>query len=79
MPEDTRVDDEVARLALAQYDFSPDVQLRMINLSENATYLVEDAATARDGVLRVHRKDYHTLGLPQRQPAAPGGDAQRHG
>ena len=57
--EERHVDDEVARLALDHFDFSPDVQLRMINLSENATYLVEDAATQRDGVLRVHRENYH--------------------
>jgi Ser/Thr protein kinase RdoA (MazF antagonist) len=59
VPDTTHVDDEVARLAISHFDFSPDVQLRMINLSENATYLVEDAATARDGVLRVHRENYH--------------------
>lgn len=52
-------DDAVARLALAEFDFSPDVQIRMINLSENATYLVEDPANDRTGVLRVHRENYH--------------------
>jgi Ser/Thr protein kinase RdoA (MazF antagonist) len=59
VPDDPHADDEVARRALAEYDFSPDVQLRMINLSENATFLVEDSASGRDGVLRVHRVDYH--------------------
>jgi Ser/Thr protein kinase RdoA (MazF antagonist) len=56
---DIHTDDAVAQRALAEFDFSDEVQIRMINLSENATYLVEDAATGRDGVLRVHREDYH--------------------
>jgi Ser/Thr protein kinase RdoA (MazF antagonist) len=56
---DNHADDEVARRALSQFDFSEHAQIRMINLSENATYLVEDTATQRDGVLRVHRENYH--------------------
>lgn len=53
-------DDAVAELALEHYGFSPHRRLRMINLSENATYLVEDSGTARTAILRVHRVDYHT-------------------
>jgi Ser/Thr protein kinase RdoA (MazF antagonist) len=53
-------DIEVATRALAEYDdLSPDSTLRLLNLSENATYLVEDAGTGAQSILRVHRKDYH--------------------
>ena len=54
-------EDEVARLALAEHGFSPAADVRLINLSENATYLVEEAtgADVRRGVLRVHREGYH--------------------
>ncbi|ORA34450.1 phosphotransferase enzyme family protein [Mycobacterium aquaticum] len=48
---------DVAQLALRQYDIGPDATLRLLNLSENATYLVEDAGT--QSILRVHRRDYH--------------------
>lgn len=54
------VDEAVARQALTAYDFSPHTQLRMLNLSENATFLLEDPTDGRDGVLRVHREDYHS-------------------
>ncbi|MDV3128538.1 phosphotransferase [Mycobacterium sp. 21AC1] len=47
----------VAQLALAQYDISPEASLRLLNLSENATYLVEDDGT--QSILRVHRQNYH--------------------
>lgn len=56
---ESSADDEVARKAIIEYGFSPEVVLKMINLSENATYLVEDADHGYGGVLRVHRKDYH--------------------
>ncbi|BBY26448.1 phosphotransferase enzyme family protein [Mycolicibacterium sediminis] len=52
-------DVEVAELALTAYDLSPDSTLRLLNLSENATYAVEDPATGDRSILRVHRKDYH--------------------
>ncbi|WP_237571865.1 phosphotransferase enzyme family protein [Mycolicibacterium lacusdiani] len=60
-PEATFVADdvEVAELALASYDISPESRLRLLNLSENATYAVEDATTGDKSILRVHRKDYH--------------------
>ena len=53
------VDDDVARLALDRYGLSDQRSLRMINLSENATYLMADPGTGRDGIMRVHRVDYH--------------------
>ncbi|KHO28412.1 aminoglycoside phosphotransferase [Mycolicibacterium setense] len=48
---------DVAQLALSQYDIGADATLRLLNLSENATYLVEDAGN--QSILRVHRQDYH--------------------
>lgn len=48
---------DVARLALRQYDIGADATLRLLNLSENATYLVEDGGT--ESILRVHRQNYH--------------------
>lgn len=48
---------DVARLALGPYDIGADATLRLLNLSENATYLVEDGGT--QSILRVHRQNYH--------------------
>ena len=53
-------DDAVANRALAAFGYSADASLRMINLSENATYLIEDPGTGRNGILRVHRENYHS-------------------
>lgn len=47
-----------ARAALAAYDRAPDTPVRLLSLSENATYLVEDGDPM---VLRVHRPGYHGL------------------
>ncbi|BDX29867.1 aminoglycoside phosphotransferase [Mycobacterium antarcticum] len=52
-------DVEVAASALAEYDLPPDSTLRLLNLSENATYAVQDAGTGAQSILRVHRKGYH--------------------
>jgi Ser/Thr protein kinase RdoA (MazF antagonist) len=51
----------VAEAALRSFDLAPDSTLRLLNLSENATYAVEDAATGKQSILRVHRKKYHQL------------------
>ncbi|WP_436697987.1 phosphotransferase enzyme family protein [Nocardioides sp. BYT-33-1] len=56
------VDTRVAELALPSYGFSPARTLRMINLSENATFLVEEPDTGRTAILRVHRVGYHSRG-----------------
>ena len=50
--------DSYARAALPSYGRDPDAPLRLLSLSENATYLVDDASPI---VLRVHRADYHSL------------------
>jgi len=52
-------DRAVAEAALACYDLAPESSLTLLNLSENATYAVQDAATGQRSILRVHRMDYH--------------------
>jgi Ser/Thr protein kinase RdoA (MazF antagonist) len=49
----------VARRALAEYGVSPDAALTLLNVSENATYAVDDPATGERTVLRIHRHGYH--------------------
>src|SRR5437899_1316663 len=48
-----------ARRALAAYGCHPATTIRLLNVSENATYLVEDP-DAGPSILRVHRLGYHT-------------------
>lgn len=50
---------ELANRALPLWDVPPDASARLINVSENATYLVEGAGGFRS-VLRVHRENYHS-------------------
>jgi Ser/Thr protein kinase RdoA (MazF antagonist) len=49
----------VARRALAEYGVAPDAELTLLNVSENATFAVDDPATGTRTVLRVHRHGYH--------------------
>lgn len=50
----------VAERALADYDLPANSTLRLLNLSENATYLVEcDDGDKSCSILRVHRQNYH--------------------
>jgi Ser/Thr protein kinase RdoA (MazF antagonist) len=49
----------IARRALAEYGLTPDASLTLLNVSENATYAVDDPATGERTVLRVHRHGYH--------------------
>jgi Ser/Thr protein kinase RdoA (MazF antagonist) len=49
---------ECARQALVAYGASPAAGVRLLNVSENATFLVDDPAGGRC-VLRVHRLGYH--------------------
>ena len=58
MPSRIEHDGEVAAAAVTRYGLPPDRRLRLINLSENATYLVEDGVRAT--ILRVHREGYHS-------------------
>jgi Ser/Thr protein kinase RdoA (MazF antagonist) len=52
----------IARDALRAYPAGPDAELTLLNISENATYRVDDPVTGLRTVLRVHRTGYHTLG-----------------
>jgi len=49
----------MARRALESYDVGPGAALTLLNLSENATYAVDDHAAGTRTVLRVHRLGYH--------------------
>ena len=48
-----------ARAALRRYDVHPDASVELLNVSENATFLVREPGAA-PSVLRVHRLGYHT-------------------
>ena len=50
----------IARNALGQYGLGPECSLTLLNISENATYRVDDPSATVPSVLRVHRRDYHT-------------------
>jgi Ser/Thr protein kinase RdoA (MazF antagonist) len=49
----------VARRALAEHGLPPDCTLTLVNVSENATYAVDDPVTGTRTVLRLHRHGYH--------------------
>ncbi|MCZ4351676.1 phosphotransferase [Roseovarius aestuarii] len=51
--------DRLAQHSLALWDMPPNAHARLINVSENATYLVE-ADGGYKAILRVHREQYHT-------------------
>jgi Ser/Thr protein kinase RdoA (MazF antagonist) len=48
-----------ARRALGEYGCDPAASIQLMNVSENATYLIEEPG-AGPSVLRVHRLGYHT-------------------
>ncbi len=52
--------EDVARRALADWEVSPAARLTLLNISENATYRIDDPAAAAPRILRVHRTGYHT-------------------
>ena len=51
----------VARRALGEYGLPDEATLTLLNVSENATYAVDDPTTGLRTVLRVHRHGYHDL------------------
>lgn len=51
----------VAARALPAWDVSSDASLTLLNISENATYRVDDPAQDAPRILRVHRTGYHSL------------------
>lgn len=60
--EDTFVDElkQGARSLVGEWDFSPETEVKLLNLSENATFRADDPQTGRTAILRVHRPDYHS-------------------
>lgn len=50
---------EVAKEALKSYDVQGTENFELINVSENATYLIRSQEGRRHSVLRVHRLNYH--------------------
>ncbi len=50
----------VASRAVLYWDVSPEARLTLLNISENATYRVDDPRAAEPLILRVHRTGYHT-------------------
>lgn len=51
---------EVAARAVLYWGVSPDARLTLLNISENATYRVDDPGAVQPLILRVHRTGYHT-------------------
>ncbi len=51
---------ELAVRALENYDVGDAAAPTLINLSENATYRIDDPASGRRWALRVHREGYHS-------------------
>ncbi|GLK83989.1 phosphotransferase enzyme family protein [Ancylobacter defluvii] len=48
------------RAALPRWGLSPDSDVKLLTISENATFRARDAASGRELVLRVHRPGYHS-------------------
>lgn len=51
--------DPVARRALEELGVAPDSALTLLNVSENATFAVDDPTSGERTVLRIHRHGYH--------------------
>lgn len=52
--------ERVAKNAVSHYDLPSNVKIELINLSENATYRIDDLPANRKWALRVHREGYHS-------------------
>jgi Ser/Thr protein kinase RdoA (MazF antagonist) len=50
----------VAERSVSRFGLPQDVTVKLINVSENATYKIEDASSGRKWALRVHRDGYHS-------------------
>ena len=59
--DDVNDDRAVAEKALEAFDLPQGSTLRLLNLSENATYAVEEPGCGHRSILRVHRQDYHRV------------------
>lgn len=52
--------DSLAVQAVGRFALSPSVAPTLINISENATYRIDDPSTGGRWALRIHREGYHT-------------------
>lgn len=60
--ENTKLFDDISLLAIKKYNFPDSARTRLLQFSENATYLVYDCVTGKQlGVLRISRPGYHTV------------------
>lgn len=50
----------LARTVLGRYGLPPETDVKLLTLSENATFLVQNDALGWKSILRVHRPGYHT-------------------
>ena len=53
--------DAFARQALGGHGLAPDSTLTLLNVSENATFAVDDPVSGQRSALRLHRPGYHSL------------------
>ena len=60
---------QLATSALDRYELPPGAGVEMINLSENATFRIDDPGSSRRWALRVHREGYHSLAAIQSELA----------
>lgn len=60
MRTDQAASDRLAERALDRYGLDADSTVRLINVSENRTYRIDEPATGRTFALRVHRPGYHS-------------------
>jgi Ser/Thr protein kinase RdoA (MazF antagonist) len=51
---------DLAHLCVSHYDLPQDLAISLLNLSENATYKLEDVKTEKRWALRIHRDGYHS-------------------
>jgi Ser/Thr protein kinase RdoA (MazF antagonist) len=51
---------EMVATVLPRYGMSSGASITLLNVSENATYLITDAAASTKSIMRVHRVGYHT-------------------
>lgn len=60
--ENTELFEHIAEQAIKKYDFPNSSRAKILQFSENATYLVYDSITQENlGALRISRPGYHTL------------------
>ncbi|MFE7419975.1 phosphotransferase enzyme family protein [Rhodococcus sp. NPDC057529] len=54
-----RVTDSIRSTLPDRYGMSADADVALLGISENANFAVRDPSTGQDGVIRVHRHNYH--------------------